>query len=158
VPCHKFLEIVHEDSMHKLKSATRFQYNRPDGSLKTSGCPVVSRSFSVEDVRMLEQHHPNARSSYSNFYTKLDFNQHLCGKFLQDVRRTCQLVWTLSSILVPLRARKGDTVKPVRTLGQAVRTWTYYGKNCAILERRLQKTVRTRLTSVQTASILNSYN
>jgi len=36
------------------------------------------------------------------------------------------------------------------TLGQAVWTWSYYGKNRAILERRSQKTIRTRLTSVWT--------
>jgi hypothetical protein len=43
-----------------------------------------------------------------------------------------------------------------RTLSQAVRTWSYYGKNCAILERRLQKTVRTRLTSVRTPTCQRS--
>jgi hypothetical protein len=36
----------------------------------------VSRSFSVEDVRTSEQHRPDARSSFSNFYTKLDFSRH----------------------------------------------------------------------------------
>jgi hypothetical protein len=38
----------------------------------------------------------------------------------------------------------------VRTLGQVIRTWSYFGKNHAILERWSQKTVRTRLTSVRT--------
>jgi hypothetical protein len=50
----------------------------------------------------------------------------------------------------PLQARTGVTAKIVRTLGQGVRTWTYYGKNCTILERRSYKTVRTRLSSVRT--------
>jgi hypothetical protein len=36
----------------------------------------VSRSFSVEDVQTPEQHLPDARSSFSNFYTELDFSRH----------------------------------------------------------------------------------
>jgi len=115
--------------------------------LKASGRPTVYRSFSVEDVRTSEQHRPNARSSCSKFYTELDFSRHCLGSFLQQVR-------TLPSIpkyfRFPLRTRKGVTVKTVRTLGQAVWTYTYYGKNCAILERRLQKTIQTMLTSVRT--------
>jgi hypothetical protein len=116
----------------------RFLCNRLDGPLKASGLPAVSRSFSIEDVRTSEQHRPNARSSFSNFYTELDFSRHLFGKFLQDVRTMWQQVRTLSSILeyfrFCLQVRKGDTVKIVWMLGQAVRTWTCYGKNCAILE------------------------
>jgi hypothetical protein len=61
---------------------SRFLCNRPDGPLKVSGCLAVSRSFSVEDVRTSEQHHPDARSSFSNFYTELDFSsQHCLGSF-----------------------------------------------------------------------------
>jgi hypothetical protein len=52
----------------------------------------------------------------------------------------------------PLRARKGDTVKTVRTLGQAVWTWTCYGKNCTILEKRLQLTNWTLGQAVRTPS------
>jgi len=37
----------------------------------------------------------------------------------------------------PLQAQKENTAKTIRTLGQAVWTWTCYGKNCAVLERRL---------------------
>jgi hypothetical protein len=33
----------------------------------------MSRSFSVEDVRTSELHRPDARSSFSSFYTELDF-------------------------------------------------------------------------------------
>jgi hypothetical protein len=149
VPCHKFLEDVHEDS----KSASRFLCNRPDRPLKASGCPAVSRSFSVEDVRISGQHRPDARSSFSNFYSEWDFNRHLFGKFLQDVRMMWKLVQTISSIpeysRFPLRARKGVIAKTFQTLGQAIRMWSYFGKNCTILERRLQKTIRTRLSSVR---------
>jgi hypothetical protein len=123
-------------------------------SLKASGRPAVSSSFSVEDVWTSAKHHPDARSSFSNFYSELDFSRHLFGKFLQDVRTTRQLVQTISSIpkysKFPFWARKGVIAKTVRTLGQAVRTWSCFGKNCAILERRSQKTVWTRLSSVGT--------
>jgi hypothetical protein len=46
----------------------------------------------------------------------------------------------------PLRTRKGVIVKTVRNLGQAIQTWSYFGKNCAILERWLQKTIRIRVS------------
>jgi hypothetical protein len=131
------------------KSASWFLCNRPDRPLKASGCPVVFRCFSVEDVRTLGQHRPDARSSFSNFYTKLDFSRHLFGKFLQDVRTKWQHIRTLPSIPeysgFPLRTRKGVTVMTIQTLGQAVRTWSYFGKNRAILERRMQKIVQTAI-------------
>jgi hypothetical protein len=117
---------------------SRFLCNRPEGPLKASGRPTVSRSFSIEDVRTSGQHCPDARSSFSNFYTELDFNRHYLGSFCKTSE------WRGK------QARKGVTAKIVRMLGQAVRTWTCYGKNCAILERRSQKTVRTRLSSVWT--------
>jgi hypothetical protein len=123
----------------KSKSPSRFLCNRPDRPLKVSECPTVSRSFSIKDVRTLGQYRPEVRSSFSNFYSELNFSRHLFGKFVQDVRKTWQLVWTLSSIPeysgFPLRARKGVTVKTVRTLSQAVQTWSCFGKNRAITER-----------------------
>jgi hypothetical protein len=135
-----------------FKSANQFLCNCLDGPLKASGHPAVSRSFSVEDVRTSRQYRPDARSSFSNFYLELDFSRHLFGKFLQDVRTMWQLVWTISSIPeyfgFSLRVRKWVIVKIVWTLGQAVRTWSYFGKNHALLERRSQKTVRTRLSSI----------
>jgi len=134
--------------------------NRLNGPLKESGRPSVSRSFRVEDIQKSGQHRLDARSIFSNFYTELDFSRHLFGKFLQDVWTMWQHVQKISSIPeysgVPLRARKGVTVKTVRTLGQAVRTWTCYGKNWTILERRSQKTVRTRLNSVRTPICLST--
>jgi len=66
---HKFLEDVHEDSMHFPSQINRFLCNRPDGPLKASEHPTVSRSLSVEDVWTSEQHRSDARSRFSNFYT-----------------------------------------------------------------------------------------
>jgi hypothetical protein len=73
-PCLKFLENVHEDSMRIPRQLNWFLCNRSDGPLKASGCPTMSRSFSVEDVRKSGQHRPDDRSSFSNFYTELDFS------------------------------------------------------------------------------------
>jgi hypothetical protein len=85
---HKFLEDVHEDSLQILRQKNQFLCNRPNEPLKTSGCPAVSRSFSVEDVRMSEQHRPDARSSFSNFYTELDFSsRHYLGIFCKTSGR-----------------------------------------------------------------------
>jgi hypothetical protein len=135
------------------KSASRFLCNRPDRALKVFGRPTVFRTFSVEEVWTSGQHRPEARSSFSNFYTELDFSWHLFGKFLKDIRMMWQHVRTLPNVLeysgFPLWTRKGVIVKIVRTLGQAVRTWSCFGKNRAILEMWSQKTVRTRLSSVR---------
>jgi hypothetical protein len=75
MPCvsHKFLEDVHEDSMLFPSQNSRFLCIRPDWPLKASGRPTVSRSFSVAVVRTIELHHSDARSSYSEFDTELDF-------------------------------------------------------------------------------------
>jgi hypothetical protein len=78
---HKVLEDVHEDSMHFPSQINRFLCNHPDMHLKASGRPSVSRNFSVEDVQTLEQHRPDARSSFSNFYTELDFSRHYLRSF-----------------------------------------------------------------------------
>jgi hypothetical protein len=48
VPCHKFLEVAYEDSMHKSKSASRFLFNLPDGSLKASGSPIVLEASALK--------------------------------------------------------------------------------------------------------------
>jgi len=84
---HKFLEDVHEDSMQFPSQNNRFLCNHPDGPLKASGCLVVSRSFSVEDVQMLEQHRSDARSSFSNFYMDLDFSRHCLGSLYKTSGR-----------------------------------------------------------------------
>jgi hypothetical protein len=116
---HKILENVHKDSLQIPSQINRFLYNRPNEPLKASGRPAVSRSFKVQDVRTSEQHRLDDRSSFSNFYTELDFSRHCLGKFLQDVWTTWQHVRTMSSIpkysRFPLRARKRDTAKTVQT-------------------------------------------
>jgi len=61
------------------KSTSRFLCNRLDEPLKASGRPVMSRSFNVEDFRMSGQHHLDARSSFSNFYSELHFSRHYLG-------------------------------------------------------------------------------
>jgi hypothetical protein len=78
------------------KSASRFQCNRLDRPLKASGHLAVWRSFSVKEVWTLGQHRRDARSSFSNFYSELEFSRHLFGKFLQDIRTTWQPVWMIS--------------------------------------------------------------
>jgi hypothetical protein len=55
---HKFLEDVHEDSMQFPSQNSRFLYNRPEGPLKASGRPAVSRSFTFEE-------HPDVRATPS---------------------------------------------------------------------------------------------
>jgi hypothetical protein len=89
MPCvdHKFLEDVHEDSMQFPSQNSQFLCNRPDGPLKASRCPAVSRSFSVTAVRMIKLHRPDARSSYSEFNTELDFRRHYLGRFCQTSGR-----------------------------------------------------------------------
>jgi len=84
---HKFLEDVHEDSMQFPSQNSRFLCNHPDWPLKASRRPVVSRNFNVEDVRTSEQHRPNTRSSFSNFYMELDFSRHCLGSLCKTFGR-----------------------------------------------------------------------
>jgi hypothetical protein len=71
----------------KSKSASQIQCNRPDRPLKVSERPAMSRSFSFEDVQTSEHHRPNARSTFSNFYTELDFSRHYLGSFCKTSGR-----------------------------------------------------------------------
>jgi hypothetical protein len=84
---HKFLKDVHEDFMLFLSQNSQFLSNRLEEPLKASGRPSVSRSFNVEDVQTLEQHHQDGRSSFSIFYTELDFNRHYLGSFCKTFGR-----------------------------------------------------------------------
>jgi hypothetical protein len=151
---HKFLKNVHEDSMQFPIQNSWFLCNRPNGPLKSSRRPAMSRSFSVEDARTLELHRPDVRSSLSNFYTELDFSRHYLRSFCKTSGRrgsTSRRYPVFQNILGFLYGRgKEWQWRTVRTLGQAVRTWSCYGKNRAILVRQSQKTVRMRLTSVRT--------
>jgi hypothetical protein len=90
-----------------FKSASRFLCNRPARPLKAFELLAVSTNFSVEDVWTSRKHRPDSRSSFSNFYTELDFSRHLFGKFLQDVWMTWQHVQTLPS--VPTNAERSDS-------------------------------------------------
>jgi hypothetical protein len=99
VTSHKFLEDVHEDYMHFSSQINRFLCNHPDGPLKVSGRPAVSRSFNVEDVRTSEQHRRDARSSFSNFYTELDF---------------CCTVWEVSARCPKYVATRSDATQRSR--------------------------------------------
>jgi hypothetical protein len=83
---HKVLEDVHEDSMHFPSQINQFLCNCLDRPLKASGHPAVSKSFNFEDVRMSDQHHSDARSSFSNFYMKLDFSLHYLDSFYKTSR------------------------------------------------------------------------
>jgi hypothetical protein len=84
---HKFLKDVHEDSIQFPSQNSRFLCNHPDGPLKVSGRPAMSRSFSVEDFQTSEQHLLDARSSFSNFYTELDFSRHCLGSLCMTFGR-----------------------------------------------------------------------
>jgi hypothetical protein len=141
MPCvgHKFLEDVHEDSIQFPSQNIRFLCNRPSGPLKESGCPVVSRSFSVATIWKTKLHRPDARSSYSKFDTKLYFRRRYLGRFYQTFRQCgntseCYPVFQNSPTL--LDRLKGVIALTVRTLGQAIRTLSCFGKNCPILERQ----------------------
>jgi hypothetical protein len=89
MPCvgHKVLEDVHEDSIQFPNQNSRFQCNRLDEPLKAFGCPSMSRGFSVAAIWMTEQHHRDARSSYSKFDMELDFSRHYLGSFCQTSGR-----------------------------------------------------------------------
>jgi len=89
MPCvgHKFLEDVREDSIQLSSQNNRFLCNRPNDPLNASWCLTMFRSFSVAAVRTTELHHSDARSSYSEFDTELDFRQHYLGRFCQISRR-----------------------------------------------------------------------
>jgi len=63
-----------------------FLCNHLNEPLKASRRPTVSRSFSVEDVRTSEQHHPDARSSFSNFDMEFDFSRHYLRSFYKTSR------------------------------------------------------------------------
>jgi hypothetical protein len=124
VTSHKILEDVHEDSIHFPSQINQFLCNRPDRPLKASGHPSVSRSFSVEDIRTSEQHRQDSRSSFSNFYTELDFSRHYLWSLCKTLGRSgnpsgCYPAFqNILSFL--LRTWKWVTVKTVQTLGQAV--------------------------------------
>jgi hypothetical protein len=134
---HKFLEDVHEDSLQIPRQKNQFLCNRPNKPLKVSGRRQCLADW-VEDIQTSEQHRPDARSSFSNFYTELDFKNwhYLEGSASRpDEVATCPNASQHFRIFqCSVRTRKGVIVKTVQTLRQAIRTYTCYGKNCAFLE------------------------
>jgi hypothetical protein len=151
---HKFLEDVHEDSLQIPRQKNRFLCNRPDEPLKASGRPSVSRSFNVEDVRTSEQHRPDAWSSFSNFYTELDFSsRHCLGSFCKTSGRCGNTSGPCLAFQNILDFRSNvercysedrlDTRPSRRDLYLLWKELRYSG-------RLSQKIVRTRLTFVRT--------
>jgi hypothetical protein len=138
---HKVLEDVHEDSMQFPMQNSRFLRNRPDGPLKGSKRPSVSRSFNIAAVRTTEQHRLNARSSNSEFDMELDFSRHYLGSFCQTSGR---------------RGNKSGCYPAFQNnlgfLYGRGKEWQWRLSRCGpilgritLLERQLQKTVRTRV-------------
>jgi len=125
---------------------SRFLCNRPNVPLKESGGPAVSRSFSVEDVRTLGQHHPDDRSSFSNFYTELDFSWHYLGSFCKTSGRRgntsghCPAFHNIPGFLY--KRGKELQQRPSRRSTKTSGRGPDMGRNCANLEgdrRRLSE-------------------
>jgi len=118
---HKFLEDVDEDSLQiprQKRQKNRFLCNCPNEPLKASGRSVMSRSFSIEAVRTSLWRRPDAPQCLKASALKTSGHQ---SKLFRIFRTS-------------VRMRKRVIAKIVRMHGQAVRTYTCYGKICAILE------------------------
>jgi hypothetical protein len=119
-------------------SWSRLLCNRPDRSLKASERPAVSRNFSVEDVRTSGQHRPDARSSFSNFYTKLDFSRHYLGSFCKTFGRRgntsgrCPAFQNIQDFLY--KCGKELQRRPSGRSAKSSERWPDMGRNCANLE------------------------
>jgi hypothetical protein len=123
----------------------RFLCNRPDRSLKASGRPAVSRSFSVEErpdiratpsgrqsntARNLGQASPNSTQSW---ISEVDTIWKVYARHPDDVATRPNAVSSISEYFgLPFRTRKGFMAKTVLTLGQAVWTWTLLWKLLAL--------------------------
>jgi hypothetical protein len=149
---HKFLEDVHEDSMLFPSQNSRLLCNRPNGPLKASGRPAVSRSFSVEDVRTSERHCQDARSSFSNFYIELDFSRHCLEVSTRrpndvatppDAVQHFRIFRTFFSNVKMSYSEDRLDARPSRSDVNLL--W----KELRYSRRRSQKTIWTRLTSIR---------
>jgi len=92
----------------------------------------------VEDVRTLEQHRPDDRSSFSKFHTKLDFrSRHCLGSFCKTSERrgnTSGHCPAFQNIPMFHSNTEMSYSEDRQTLGKAFQTYTCYGKIYAILE------------------------
>jgi hypothetical protein len=150
---HKFLEDFHEDSLQITRQKNRFLCNRLDEPLKVFGCLIVSRSFSVEDVWTSVQHRPDDRSSFSNFYTELDFScRHCLGSFCKtfewrgNTSRRCPAFQNIPDFRWNAERRYSEDrldARPSRL--DVYLLW----KDLRYSGRQSQKTVRTWLTSIR---------
>jgi hypothetical protein len=114
--------------------------------LKGSRRPAVSRSFRVEDVRTSEQHRPEARSSFSNFYTELDFSsRHCLGSFYKTFGRCGNTFERCPAFQNILDFRSNVEKSYSEDRPDLYLLW----KDLHYSGRWSQKTVQTRLTSVR---------
>jgi hypothetical protein len=136
------------------RQKNRFLCNHPDEPLKASRRPSVYRSFSVEDVRTSEQHCSDARSSFSNFFTELDFSSwHCLGSFYKtsgwrgNTSRRCPAVQNILDFHLNIERRYSeDRLDAWPSHSDVYLLW----KDLRYFGNRSQKTFRTRLTFVQT--------
>jgi hypothetical protein len=108
----------------------------------------------VEDVRTSEQHRPDARSSFSNFYTELDFrSRHCLGRFCKSSGRhgnTSECCPAFQNIPV-FRSNAERSYNKDHSDARPSRLDVYLlRKDLGYSGRRSQKTVRTRQSSVRT--------
>jgi hypothetical protein len=151
---HKFLEDDHEDSLQIPRQKNRFMCNLSNESLTASRWPAVSRSFRVEDTRTSEQHRPDARSSFSNFFMELDFSSQQClGSFCKTSGRRgntfgrCPAFQNILVFRSNAERRYSEDSPDARSSHLDVYLlW----KDLCYSGRRSQKTIPTRLTYVRT--------
>jgi hypothetical protein len=97
ITVHKPREDIHEESIAKTKPKQKVLVQPSGRAFEGVRTPRSVLQINNEDVRTLEQHHPDARSI--SFQQGVGFKKlTLFGKSLQTVWMTWQHVWTMSSI------------------------------------------------------------
>jgi hypothetical protein len=104
----------HPDAPQCLEASVLKTSRRQSNTVQTLGqaSPISTRSW----ISVLDNVWEVSASCPDDVATRPDAVQHF------------KILWT------SVRTRKGVIAKTVRTLGQAIRTYTCYGKICAILE------------------------